>query len=115
MTNNLQMAFACSVVPNLVTEDCRTGVFFLRLVRDNLMLVVGAAGRVPAASFFCAWLGTILGRRADRSFLAKYLSFDTQSNVSIYDTFGNFTDAMALRRTGNISNIRTNFTELCTI
>ena len=35
--------------------------FFLRLVRDNLMLVVGAAGRVPAASFFCAWLGTILG------------------------------------------------------
>ena len=53
MTNNLRMAFACSVVPNLVTDDCRTGsVFFLRLVRDNLMLVVGAAGRVPAASFF---------------------------------------------------------------
>ena len=53
MTNNLRMAFACSVVPNLVTDDCRTGsVFFLRLVRDSLMLVVGAAGRVPAASFF---------------------------------------------------------------
>ena len=62
MTNNLRMAFDCSVVPNLVTDDCRTGSdFFLRLVRDNLMLVVGAAGRVPAASFFCAWLGTILG------------------------------------------------------
>ena len=89
--------------------------FCLRLVRDNLMLVEGAAGRVPAASFFCAWLGTILGRRADRSFLAKYLSFDTRSNISIYDTFGNIADAMALRRTGNISNIRTNFTELCTI
>ena len=50
-----------------------------------------------------------------RSILAKYLSFDTRSNVSIYDTFGNFTDAMALRRTGNISIIRTNFTELCTV
>ena len=81
-------------------------VFFLRLVRDNLMLVVRAAGRVPAASLFFA---------QSRSILAKYLSFVTRSNVSIYDTFGNFTDAMALRRTGNISNIRTNFTELCTI
>ena len=46
-------------------------------------------------------------RPQSRSILAKYLSFDTRSNVSIYDTFGNFTDAMALRRTGNISNIRT--------
>ena len=50
-------------------------------------------------------------RPQSRSILAKYLYFDTRSNVSIYDTFGNFTDAMALQRTANISNIRTNFTE----